>query len=129
LCHQFKGSVLQIVAAKLQFLDDRPMTTFDKREQAFENKFALDEELKFKSVARCKRLLGAWAAEKLGLTGEDAAVYARDIVLIDLDEPGAGHVIQKIAQDLAGHGVSEAVVVQKRDEFLYLAIEQIEAGK
>jgi hypothetical protein len=105
------------------------MTTFDKREQAFENKFALDEALKFKSIARCKRLLGTWAAEKLGLTGEAAAAYARAIVLIDLDESGAAHVIQKITQDLAGEGISEAEVLQKRNEFLHLAIEQIEAGK
>lgn len=105
------------------------MTTFDKREQAFERGFALDEELKFKAVSRSKRLLGAWAAEKLGLTGEAAAAYARAIVLIDLDEPGAGHVVQKITQDLAGEGISEAEVLQKRNEFLYLAIEQIEAGK
>ncbi len=105
------------------------MTTFDKREQAFERGFALDEELKFKAVSRCKRLLGAWAAEKLGLTGEAAATYARDIVLIDLDEPGTAHVIQKIMQDLAGESISEAEVLQKRNEFLSLAIEQIEAGK
>jgi hypothetical protein len=105
------------------------MTTFDKREQAFERKFALEEELKFRSIARCKRLLGSWAAEKLGLTGEAAVAYARDVVLIDLDEPGTGHVIQKITHDLADKGVSEAEVLQKRDEFLYLAIEQIEAGK
>jgi hypothetical protein len=105
------------------------MTTFDKREQAFERRFALDEELKFKSVARCKRLLGSWAAEKLGLTGEAAAAYARAIVLIDLDEPGSAHVVQKLTQDLAGEGISEAEVLQKRNEFLYLAIEQIEAGK
>lgn len=105
------------------------MTTFDKREQAFESKFVLDEELRFKSVARCKRLLGSWAAEKLGLTGEAAAAYARDIVLIDLDDPGAGHVIQKITQDLSEKGISEAEVLQKRNEFLHLAIEQIEAGQ
>ena len=120
---------MPIIAVRPQFLDEWIMTTFDKREQAFEGKFALDEELKFKSVARCRRLLGSWVAEKLGLTGEDAAVYARDIVTIDLDDPGAAQVIRKIMRDLAGKGISEAEVLQKRDEFLSLAIEQIEAGK
>ena len=56
------------------------MTTFDKREEAFEKKFALDEELKFKAEARRNRLLGLWAAEKLGITGEAAATYAREAV-------------------------------------------------
>ncbi len=61
------------------------MTTFDKREEGFEKKFALDEELKFKADARRNKLLGLWAAEKLGLSGDAATAYAREVVAADFD--------------------------------------------
>ena len=64
------------------------MTTFDKREEGFEKKFALDEEQKFKAEARRNRLLGLWAAEKLGLTGDAATAYAKEVVAADFEEAG-----------------------------------------
>ena len=60
------------------------MTTFDKREEGFEKKFALDEELRFKANARRNKMLGLWAAEKLGLTGPAADAYAKEVVVADL---------------------------------------------
>ena len=64
------------------------MTTFDKREEGFEKKFALDEEQKFKAMARRNRLLGLWAAEKLGLSGDAATAYAKEVVAADFEEAG-----------------------------------------
>ena len=64
------------------------MTTFDKREEGFEKKFALDEEQKFKAEARRNRLLGLWAAEKLGITGDAATAYAKEVVAADFEEAG-----------------------------------------
>ena len=72
------------------------MTTFDKREEGFEKKFALDEEQKFKAMARRNRLLGLWAAEKLGLSGEEANAYAKDVVAADFEEAGDNDVLQKV---------------------------------
>ena len=66
------------------------MTTFDKREEAFEKKFAVDEELRFKAEARRNKLLGLWAAEKLGMSGEAAAVYAKEVVAADFEGAGGG---------------------------------------
>ncbi len=64
------------------------MTTFDEREEGFEKKFALDEEQKFRAEARRNRLLGLWAAEKLGITGDAAAAYAREVVAAEFEEAG-----------------------------------------
>ena len=64
------------------------MTTFDKREEGFEKKFAVDEELKFKANARRNRLLGLWAAAKLGLSGAEADAYAKEVVVADFEEAG-----------------------------------------
>ena len=64
------------------------MTTFDDRKDAFENKFAHDEELRFKAMARRNKLLGLWAAEKLGKSGAEAEEYAKSVVLADFEEPG-----------------------------------------
>ena len=66
------------------------MTTFDKREEGFEKKFALDEELKFKADARRNRLLGLWAAEKLGMSGDAATAYAKDVVAADFERSRRG---------------------------------------
>ena len=66
------------------------MTTFDKREEGFEKQFAHDEELKFKATSRRNKLLGLWAAEKLGRTGPDADSYAKEVVSLskpDVSEP------------------------------------------
>lgn len=84
------------------------MTTFDSRENAFENKFAHDAELQFKVAARRNRLLGLWAAERLGHTGDAAEAYAKSIVVADLQEAGDEDVVRKLVADLGGHGVGEA---------------------
>ncbi|WP_420858617.1 DUF1476 domain-containing protein [Marivivens marinus] len=76
------------------------MTTFDDRENAFENKFAHDAEMQFKAEARCNKLLGLWAAEKLGKTGDDAAAYAKEVVVSDFEEAGHEDVVRKVAGDL-----------------------------
>ena len=103
------------------------MTTFDKREEGFEKKFALDEEQKFKAEARRNRLLGQWAAEKLGKTGDDAAAYAKEVVVADLDEPGDEDVMRKVMADIAdkGSSVSEADVRAKLAELAGVARQQL----
>lgn len=78
------------------------MTTFDDREKQFEAKFAHDAELKFKIVARRNKLLGLWAAEKLGLAGRDAETYAKEVVIADFDRPGDEDVLEKVLSDLQG---------------------------
>ena len=68
------------------------MSSFDKREEGFEKKFALDEEQKFKAEARRNKLLGLWVAEKLGMTGDAATAYAKEVVAADFEEAGDGDV-------------------------------------
>jgi hypothetical protein len=104
------------------------MTTFDQREQAFEQKFVVDEGLKFKATARCNRLLGMWAAEQLGLRGEAASSYAKEIVAADVAAPDEGVALQKLSRDLADKGVSEEAIQQKMGEFLLVAIQQVKEG-
>jgi hypothetical protein len=82
------------------------MTTFDDRENAFENLYAHDAEMKFKVEARRNKLLGLWAAEKMGVTGDAADAYAKTVVIADLEEAGDEDVFRKVAADLAGKGVS-----------------------
>jgi hypothetical protein len=105
------------------------MTTFDKREEGFEKKFVIDEELKFKAEARRNRLLGLWVAAQLGITGDAASAYAKQVVAADFD--GAGHVARKVTTDLAAKGitVSEPELRSKMDELTALAIAQVRAGK
>jgi hypothetical protein len=105
------------------------MTTFDKREEGFEKKFAHDEELKFKAYARRNKLLGLWAAAELGKTGADADAYAKEVVLADFEEAGDNDVIRKVVNDLTSKGVTEADVTKKLSECLALAVAQIQAGK
>ncbi|MBZ0149215.1 MAG: DUF1476 domain-containing protein [Pseudorhodoplanes sp.] len=105
------------------------MTTFDKREEGFEKKFAHDEELKFKAYARRNKLLGLWAAAELGKTGADAEAYAKEVVLADFEEAGDGDVVRKVVNDLKSKGVTEADVAAKLNEFLQQAVAQITAGK
>ena len=82
------------------------MTTFDKREEGFEKKFALDEEQKFKAEARRNRLLGLWVAEKLGLSGDAATAYAKEVVAADFEEAGDADVVRKVMGDLKAKGVT-----------------------
>jgi hypothetical protein len=110
-------------------LSEGGMTTFDKREEGFEKKFAHDEELRFKAIARRNKLLGFWAAELLGKTGPDAEAYAKEVVLSDFEEAGDNDVVRKVVKDLEGKGVSEQDIRAKMAELLGQAVEQIQAGK
>jgi hypothetical protein len=105
------------------------MTTFDKREEGFEKKFALDEELKFKADARRNKLLGLWAAERLGMSGDAAAGYAKQVVAADFD--GADGAARKVTADLAvkGDTLTEVELRAKINELMALAISQVTAGK
>ena len=76
------------------------MTSFDDRENAFESKFAHDEEMQFKAVARRNRLVGLWAAALLGKSDDDAAEYAKEVVKADFEEAGHEDVVRKLADDL-----------------------------
>jgi hypothetical protein len=106
------------------------MSTFDKREEGFEKKFALDEEQKFKAVARRNRLLGMWAAERLGLTGDAATDYAKEVVAADFEEAGDGDVVRKVLGGLAAKGIAltEPQLRVKMDELMVAAIMQVKAG-
>lgn len=104
------------------------MSSFDKRQEGFEKKFALDEEQKFKAEARRNKLLGLWAAEKLGKTGDEAAAYAKEVVSADFEEAGDADVLRKVATDLAGKTVTEAEVRAKMDELMAVAVAQIKSG-
>jgi hypothetical protein len=81
------------------------MTQFDDRQRAFESKFAHDEEMKFRVLARRNRLLGEWAARKMGLSQEETDSYAKDVVRADFEEAGDGDVIRKVLGDLTAAGV------------------------
>jgi hypothetical protein len=85
------------------------MTTFDERESAFENKFAHDEEMKFKAEARANKLLGLWAAELLGKSGDDAEAYAVEVIKADFEEAGHEDVVRKVAGDLDGKASADEI--------------------
>ena len=104
------------------------MTTFDKREEGFEKKFALDEELKFKAEARRNRLLGLWAAGKLGITGDAAAAYASEAVAGAFAEGGDKAVVARLGRDLSAKGVTDAEIGSHMGELLTQAIAQVKAG-
>jgi hypothetical protein len=107
------------------------MTTFDKREEGFEKRFALDEELRFKANARRNKLLGLWAAEKLGKSGVEADAYAKEVVIADLEESGDEDVFRKIRGDLDAKGVTESdhQIRRTMDELMAKAVTEIKAGK
>jgi hypothetical protein len=104
------------------------MTTFDKREEGFEKKFAHDEELRFKAMARRNKLLGLWAAEVLGKSGPDADAYAKEVVMADFEETGDNDVLRKIAKDLQEKGITEQQIRTQMNELLKLAVDQIKAS-
>jgi hypothetical protein len=101
------------------------MTTFDKREQGFEAKFAHDEELMFRAMARSNKLLGNWAASQLGLTGEAATAYATALVTANLENQTIDETLRKVAGDLAETGVTLEELAQKLQGYLHQAVEQI----
>ena len=104
------------------------MSTFEDRERGFEKKFAADQELEFRAQSRGARMLGEWAAKKMGLENVDDYVHA--VVRAELGAGGEGDVVRKVIQDLAGSGLElrESEVRTKMDEFLAVAREQVKAG-
>ena len=106
------------------------MTSFDKREEGFEKKFALDEEQKFKAVARRNKLLGLWVAGLIGKTGADADAYAKEVVAADFEDAGDGDVVRKVTEDLTVKGVtvSEQDIYAKLGELMAVAAAQIKSG-
>jgi hypothetical protein len=107
----------------------RHMTTFEDREKGFERKFAHDEELKFKATARRNRLIGLWAADKMGLSGDEAQSYAREVIKADLAEPGDEDVFRKVRADFDAKGVEQSDHQIRRiiAEMMVEAVRQIEA--
>lgn len=104
------------------------MSTFDKRQEGFENKFAHDEELRFKAEARRNKMLGHWAAEKLGITGDDAEAYAKSVVLADFEEPGDEDVYRKVKGDFEAKNVdvSEHQLRREMADLMDKAIEELQ---
>ena len=100
------------------------MTTFDDRENAFENKFAHDQEMQFRAEARRNKLMGLWVADILGKSGADAEAYAKEVVKADFEEAGHEDVMRKVMGDL-GDRVPEADVRKKYDELLAVAKGQL----
>jgi hypothetical protein len=107
------------------------MTTFDKREEGFEKQFAHDEELRFKANARRNKLLGLWAAAKLGMAGAEADAYAKEVVLADFEEAGDDDVFRKVRRDFDAKGVTESdhQIRRTMDELMAQAVVAIKAGK
>ena len=107
------------------------MTTFDKREEGFEKKFAHDEELRFKANARRNKLLGLWAAGQLGISGTDADAYAKEVVVADFEEAGDDDVFRKVRRDFDAKGVkqSDQQIRITMTSLMEEAIAQIKAGK
>jgi len=106
------------------------MTTFDKREEGFEKQFAHDEELKFKAMARRNKLLGLWAAEKLGHTGAAAEAYAKEVVMADFEEAGDNDVLKKVQKDLEAKGIamSEPDLRRAMNDLMEKAIAEVKAS-
>jgi hypothetical protein len=104
-----------------------PMTTFNDREKAFEDKYKHDQDLQFKVEVRRNKLLGLWVAELLGLSGADAEAYAKEVVSADFEEPGDADVIRKIQGDVQPKNIdlSEHRLRKKMDELVAVAKEQI----
>jgi hypothetical protein len=106
------------------------MTTFDKRQEGFEKKFAHDEEMQFKAMARRNKLFGLWAAEKLGLSGVEAEDYARSVVKADFEEAGDEDVFRKIRADFDAKKIAQSdhQIRRTMEELMQKAVDQIKAG-
>jgi hypothetical protein len=100
------------------------MPTFEDRENAFESKFAHDSEMQFKAEARRNRLVGLWAAERMGRTGDAAAAYAMEVVRADVQEAGEEDVFRKLARDL-GDNADAATIRAKMAELMAVAKSQL----
>ena len=106
------------------------MSTFEDREQAFENKFKYDQDMLFKINSRRARLIGLWAAERLGITGDKAEAYAQEVVSADLDEPGHADIIRKLQADFKAKGVeiSDHRITKELDRQWEIARQQVAPG-
>ncbi|WP_439635160.1 DUF1476 domain-containing protein [Oceanicaulis sp.] len=106
------------------------MSGFDDRENAFENKFAHDQELEFKAVARRNKLLGLWASELMGLTGDAADAYAKEVVKADFEEAGDEDVFRKVRGDFDARGIEQTdhQIRHKMEQLLEEAREQVRQG-
>lgn len=104
------------------------MNTFDKRQEGFERKFVHDEELEFKASARRNKLLGLWAAEQMGMSGDEADAYAKEVIKSDFEEAGDEDVFRKVRSDFDAKGIdqSDHQLRRKMDELLATANEQIQ---
>ncbi len=104
------------------------MTTFDEREKAFERKFALDQDLKFKAEARRNNKIALWAAEKLGISGEAVDRYAKEVRRSDLDEAGDEDVFRKLRKDFDDKGikVTDEEIREQMSVMLAQAVEELE---
>ena len=102
----------------------------EKREKGFESKFAHDEEMQFRAHARRNKLLGLWAAEKLGLSGAEAEAYAKTVIKADVEEAGDADVFRKIRADFDAKKVAQSdhQIRRHMDELLAVALEQMKAG-
>jgi len=107
------------------------MTTFDKREEGFEKQFAHDEELRFKANARRNKMLGAWAANQLGLSGTDADAYSKEVVMADFEEAGDEDVFRKIRKDFDAKGIKQTdqQIRTTMTSLMAEAVSQIKSGK
>lgn len=106
------------------------MSGFDKRREGYESKFAHDEQLKFKATARRNKLLGLWAAEKMGLSGEAAEAYAKEVIKSDFEEAGEDDVFRKIRKDFDAKKieVSDHQIRREMEELMHKAVEQVQSG-
>jgi hypothetical protein len=121
--------VMRVVRGFKLTRGDTGMTTFDKREEGFERKFALDEEMRFRATARRNKLLGLWAAEKLGLSGAEADAYAKSVIAADFEEAGDEDVFRKVRKDFDAKGVAQSdhQIRRTMDELLGKAIQQLQS--
>lgn len=103
------------------------MNGFEDREKGFEAKYRVDQEKEFKIIARGNRLLGAWAAEQMGLSGEAADSYAKEVVETDFEKPGHDEVVEKVLTDFGSKGIEidEVALRKKLNEFRAVARQQL----
>jgi hypothetical protein len=112
------------------FQESARMSGFDDRKKAQENKFAHDEELRFRATARRNKLAGLWAAGKMGLSGEAAETYAKEVVKADFEEAGDEDVFRKLRADLTAKAVdvSDHQIRREMDDLMKVALEQVRNG-
>ncbi len=103
------------------------MTTFDKRKDEAETRYKHDQELDFKAGARRNKLLGLWAAEQMGIIGESADAYAKEVVIADFERPGDDDVLEKVLKDLTDKGLDTSAhrVRKEMDQLMEVAREQV----